>query len=248
MMAAPAEAQDLVDAGWGVVAQVIDGDTVILEQGLEVRLVGIQAPKLALGRAGFDQQPLGPEAKAVLEAMILGKRVRLSFGGLQIDRYGRALAHLFVDGAAGEIWVQGEMVRQGLARVYSFQDNRALVGDLLALEVQARAAKRGIWALAFFEIRQAEQTGDFLDRFEVIEGRVLAAEQVGGRIYLNFGEDWRTDFTISVAPSDTDLFENAGIDLLSLAGQRIRVRGWLRNFNGPVIDLTHPEQLESLGL
>jgi len=58
----------------------------------------------------------------------------------------------------------------------------------------------------------------------------LAAEQVGGRIYLNFGDDWRTDFTVSVAPVDNDLFEEAGIDLLSLAGQRIRIRGWLLNF------------------
>ena len=58
----------------------------------------------------------------------------------------------------------------------------------------------------------------------------MAAEQVGGRIYLNFGDDWRTDFTVSVAPGDNNLFEEAGINLLSLAGQRIRIRGWLRNF------------------
>ena len=52
MMAAPAAAQELVDAGWGVVAQVIDGDTVVPEQGLEVRLVGGQAPKLHPGPSG----------------------------------------------------------------------------------------------------------------------------------------------------------------------------------------------------
>jgi len=248
MMATSAAAQDLVDAGWGVVTAVTDGDTLVLEQGLVVRLVGIQAPKLPLGRAGFEQQPLAPEAKAALAAMTLGKRVRLSFGGLQTDRYGRALAHLHVEGVDGELWVQGEMVRLGLARVYSFKDNRTMVGELLEVEAEARTANRGIWALAYFAIRQVEDTGDYLDRFEVVEGRVLAAEQVGGRIYLNFGADWRTDFTVSVAPGDTGLFEKAGIDLLSLAGQRIRVRGWSRNFNGPVIDLTHPEQLESLGL
>ena len=38
MMAAPAAAQDLVDAGWGVVTEVTDGDTLVLEQGLVVRL------------------------------------------------------------------------------------------------------------------------------------------------------------------------------------------------------------------
>ena len=44
MMAAPAAAQDLVDAGWGVVTEVTDGDTLVLEQGLVVRLGGIQSP------------------------------------------------------------------------------------------------------------------------------------------------------------------------------------------------------------
>ncbi len=65
MMAAPAAAQDLVDAGWGVVTEVTDGDTLVLEQGLVVRLAGIQSPKLPLGRAGFEQQPLTPEASGV---------------------------------------------------------------------------------------------------------------------------------------------------------------------------------------
>jgi endonuclease YncB( thermonuclease family) len=105
---------------------------------------------LPLGRAGFEQQPLTPEAKAALEALTLGKHVRLSFGGLQTDRYGRALAHLHVD---GDLWVQGEMVRLGLARVYSFQDNRTMVRDLLEIKIQARTPKRGIWALAFYGIR-----------------------------------------------------------------------------------------------
>lgn len=242
---APATAQGLVEAGWGVVQEVVDGDTLVLDGGLTVRLVGIQAPKLPLGRPDFDPQPLAPEAKAALEVLTLGRRVRLSYGGLRVDRYGRALAHLHDDQGR---WIQGEMLSRGLARVYSFQDNRAQVREMLVLEAQARADRLGIWLLPYYAIRRPEDTGDYLNRFEVVEGLVLAAAQVRGRIYLNFGEDWRTDFTVSVAPGDVDLFENAGIDLLAAAGQKIRVRGWLRNFNGPVIDVTHPEQVESLGL
>ena len=47
-------------------ARVIDGDTVVLESGLEIRLVGIQAPKLPLGRPEFEPWPLADEAKARL--------------------------------------------------------------------------------------------------------------------------------------------------------------------------------------
>ena len=50
----------------GVVDSVIDGDTVVLQGGAEVRLVGIQAPKLALGRPGLRDWPLATEAKELL--------------------------------------------------------------------------------------------------------------------------------------------------------------------------------------
>ena len=50
------------------VAEIVDGDTLVLADKRQVRLVGIQAPKLPLGRAGFKAWPLAGAAKAVLEA------------------------------------------------------------------------------------------------------------------------------------------------------------------------------------
>jgi micrococcal nuclease len=72
----------------------------------------------------------------------------------------------------------------------------------------------------------------------------VAVGQGAGRIYLNFAEDWRRDFTVSVARKDVDAFTAAGIDLKELAGKTIRVRGWLQWRNGPMIEATHPEQIE----
>jgi hypothetical protein len=68
----------------------------------------------------------------------------------------------------------------------------------------------------------------------------------GGRIYLNFAKDWRSDFTISVARKDMSAFTTAGIDLKGLAGKRLRVRGWVEWRNGPLIEASHPEQIEVL--
>ena len=53
--------------------EVVDGDTVVLEDGRRVRLVGIQAPKLPLGRPGFERWPLADEAKHALESLVLGE-------------------------------------------------------------------------------------------------------------------------------------------------------------------------------
>ena len=65
----------------------------------------------------------------------------LSFGGARRDRYGRWLAHINVQNNDNtETWIQGELLWLGLARVYSFPDNRSRVSEMLALERDARQA------------------------------------------------------------------------------------------------------------
>ncbi len=244
VVAAAAGMDGLEPGPTALAVEVVDGDTLVLDDGRQVRLVGIQAPKLPLGRPGFQAWPLADKAKAALEDLALGKPVQLSFGGRRMDRHGRLLAHLH---DAGGGWLQGEMLRRGLARVYSFADNRALVPQMLALERRARAAGRGIWAHPYYRVRNAAETPKFIRGFQLVEGRVLQASVVKGRVYLNFGADWRTDFTVSLAPRDRRRFEAEGVDPRDYAGRRVRVRGWLKSFNGPMIEVTHPEQIEVIG-
>jgi endonuclease YncB( thermonuclease family) len=225
------------------VVTVVDGDTLVLADGREVRLVGIQAPKLPLGRTGFAAWPLADEAKRKLEEAALGRPLDLGFGGRRGDRHGRVLAHLF--DAEGR-WIQGELLRAGLARVYSFADNRGAVSEMLALEREARAAGRGIWGDPYYAVRDAAAAGDWLGGFELVEGRVHAVGHGGGRTYLNFAEDWRQDFTIALDRQAAELLEEEGVGLDSFAGRRVRVRGWLKAYNGPMIEVTHPEQIEVL--
>ena len=238
-----AAALGLTAAAGGKAVMVIDGDTLVLDDGREVRLVGIQAPKLPLGRPGFEAWPLAEEAKAALEALVLGRHLELGFGGRPGDRHGRVLAHLFDEEGR---WIQGELLRAGLARVYSFADNRVAVGEMLALERQARTAGRGIWGDPFYAVRSADSAADWLGGFELVEGRVLAVGRGGGRTYLNFAEDWRQDFTIALDREAAGLFEAEGTSLDGFAGRLVRVRGWLKAYNGPMIEVTHPEQIEVL--
>ena len=223
------------------VTEIVDGDTVVLADGRQVRLVGIQAPKLPLGRAGFVAWPLADDAKAALSGLSLGRHMRLAYGGRRGDRHGRVLAHIFDESGK---WVQGTLLEDGMARVYSFQDNRALVPEMLAREAAARQKRRGIWVNPFYAIRTPEEASGYLGRFELIQGRVHDVAIVRGRVYLNFGADWRSDFTASLAPKVRRLFESEKIDLLSYRNRIVRVRGWLKSWNGPMVDITHPEQIE----
>lgn len=233
----------------GRVVQVTDGDTVVLASGLTVRLIGTQAPKLPLGRENFPPWPLADTAQAALAALALEHEVRLGYGGETEDRYGRALAQLFVMTEAGEVWAQLHMLEAGLARVYSFPDNRQCLDQLFAGEARARTARLGIWANAYYSIRAADRPDELLDRvghYELVEGRVLLAEQRGGRVYLNFGRFFKEDTTAVIEAPALKLFARDGIDPLVLEGALIRIRGWVDDRDGPRIEITHPEQIEVL--
>jgi endonuclease YncB( thermonuclease family) len=233
----------------GVVVQVTDGDTVVLDTGVVVRMIGTQAPKLALGRAGFVDWPKAEEAKATLEAMVLNKPVRLGYGGERVDRYERALAHVFVSTPDGELWAQQAMVAAGMARVYSFADNRQCLDQLFAAEGRARAAGVGIWGDPYYSVRAADEPAGLLKRagqYELVEGRVLLADAASGRVYLNFGRFWKEDFTAVIEAPALRLFAKAGADPLRLEGALVRIRGWVDDRDGPRIEITHPEQIEVL--
>jgi endonuclease YncB( thermonuclease family) len=77
-----------------MVARIIDGDTLELEDGRRVRILGIDAEELYFD--DFSQPPTcrALEAKNFLETLILDKKVELEFEEEKEDRYGRLLAHV----------------------------------------------------------------------------------------------------------------------------------------------------------
>jgi micrococcal nuclease len=242
-----AGACNLTEPEAGTVATVIDGETFELSDGRSVRLMGAKAPLPPLGWRGEDPWPFVAEAKAALETLALGKVVELRFGGRRSDRHGHLLAHAFAIEAGERLWLQEEMVAKGLARVYSFADSNACVPELLLREKEARAKRLGIWGVSAYRILDATdlaRLGRLVHTYQLVEGKVVAVGEGGGRLYLNFAKDWRTDFTVSIARKSLPTFSAAGIDLKSLAGKRIRVRGALAWRNGPMIEASHPEQIE----
>jgi hypothetical protein len=100
--------------------------------------------------------------------------------------------------------------------------------------------------IASWTASDTEKLGRLSQSYQLVEGVVAKAGEADGRVYLNFTKDWRTDFTIAVEPKDVPAFTAAGLDLRSLTGRRVRVRGWMEWRNGPMIVADHPEQIEVL--
>jgi len=125
------------------VTQVVDGDTLILAGGVRVRLLGIDAPEME--RDGRAAEFLAHKAKAYLAQLTEGKEVRLEYGPLRYDHYGRLLAHIFL---ADNTLVEAALLRQGLARVYFHPPNLSYREVLLAAQTEAMDAGRGVWQKA----------------------------------------------------------------------------------------------------
>lgn len=128
-----------------IVLRVIDGDTVDLQDGRRIRLIGIDTPEMGYSpRAQVEgvNDPFAEEARAFLRELAEGRTVRLEFGPEPEDRYGRTLAYLFLQDGAH---LNAELLRRGYARAYRrFQHPR--LDEFLTLEEEARQAERGLWA------------------------------------------------------------------------------------------------------
>lgn len=117
----------------GKVVAVADGDTLTVlrdREQIKVRLVEIDAPEKA--------QAFGNRAKQSLSDLCFGKNATLAEQGK--DRYGRTLARVTCDGMDAN----AEQVRRGMAWVYRKYAPKD--APLYAVEGEAKAAKRGLWA------------------------------------------------------------------------------------------------------
>ena len=224
------------------VTEIIDPLTIRLEQKGLSRLVGLDIPDFS----PYDQGPLAQSVLLILNDMLKGKQVRL-FQTSEPDkgrtnRMNQKLYHVVID--ENENWVQGVLVRLGLARVRSERSNPAMIRDLYKLEEEARAEKLGLWAFDQYKVLTPDEAESKINSFQIIEGTVTSSARQSSNIYINFGADWRTDFTITIKPSDARGFYKGNLDPLSLNGKKIRVRGWVNSYNGPTIEIDHPERLE----
>jgi micrococcal nuclease len=227
----------------GLVISVISGDTLQLKSGLTVRLAGIVAPRAVPG------DPFGARATATLKALTLGKTVELRYGGNPRDRSKRALAHVFVRYGNTSMWIEPEMLKRGMAAVRTYNDNRTGSNALYVAEREARLGGKGIWASPIYGVKAATPAAlaRSMDSFQIVEGIVVKADARGNVIFLNFGDDWRTDVTAVVPVNSLALWKGGAQAVTALEGRRVRVRGQIVDRNGPSIYVTHPEQVEVIG-
>jgi micrococcal nuclease len=117
-----------------LVVKVLDGDTVELAGGEKLRYIGIDTPE--------KSDPFYQEAKDFNRKLVEGKRLKIEFDVQKKDKYGRLLGYVYVS----DTFVNAELLRAGLAVLYTYPPNVKYVDYFIELQKEARQHKKGLWS------------------------------------------------------------------------------------------------------
>lgn len=223
--------------GFSAVKTVYDGDTLVLDDGRKVRLLGINTPEVQhhnqSGEAG------GEEAKQWLINALKHTTVRLEIGNEKTDKYGRTLAHVFTE---QKVHINLQLVAAGLAAVSIYPTNLLYVNELLAAQERAERAGLGIWKQpAYQPIKAAEldKTADVPHQWLRIRGQVSSIHYTKKYVYLAFTDH----FDARIERDWLYLFP----DLNTYLNKHLEVRGWLNQYkNHRSMLIRHPSAIKWL--
>ncbi len=196
------------------VKSVYDGDTVILESGERVRLLGINTPEIE-GRFR-ENEPGGLEAKAWLKDQLKDGKVFLEYDKEKKDHYQRSLAHLYLpDGKHLNVG----LVENGLATVSIVPPNLRHTKALVRAQQKAEKERLGIWVMPQYQPRplsQIVQNNKGWQRF-IGSPKSIKTSRKYTRLIFNH------QFNVRIANDNLALFPN----LKSYLGKSIEMRGWV---------------------
>ena len=221
--------------------RVTDGDTLRLEDGRRLRLIGVNAPEL--GRNGKPSEPYAQAAKRALGALVEGKSLQLVTGIEATDRYGRTLGYLFDQHGEN---LEAQLLAQGMGYAVAIPPNLALINCHMAAEQAARSARLGLWQEHPVVAVNALHSGGF----HLLTGKVSAVNKAGSTLWV----DLQGPLTLRFTAADSGLFrdwpDNSWVD------QRLELRGWVvdrQSWGGQrpglrryMLNVRHPSQLRRL--
>jgi endonuclease YncB( thermonuclease family) len=221
-----------------------------LDDGSSLKLMSLSVPSARDVAASVGEWAPEADARAAVEALVRDRRIKIVASGAFRDRYGRRVAHVYGEGRdAGRFWLQSAIIDDGHARVAPLPGEAMCLRQLFAREAVARAKRAGLWANPAYAVRSARETRE-LEKlggtFQIIEGWVAAVGMSRNEVFLNFGRDWRWDFTAAVDLKRSDDREGLVARLKNLKGRLVRVRGFIERRNGPFISLATAEAIEEL--
>ncbi|HIO91880.1 MAG TPA: thermonuclease family protein [Leucothrix mucor] len=217
---------------------IYDGDTLLLQDGRKIRIIGINAPEVAHHKK--KGEPYGREATERLREKLKHSNnlIRLEMGEELLDRYKRHLAHVFLaDGTNISQW----MLENGLATTMIFPPNIHYLDDYQHAEQLAQQDKLNIWKQKNFQVISSSQLKKSYKGYVRLKGRITHINtrkktlllQLDKKIFIKLGKRTIKYFT-RYKPQQ-------------LLHKEIIVSGLLKSHRGKrIIKVRHPAQIDVL--
>ncbi len=247
----------LLPTSEAVVTKIIDGDTIVIQGGQHLRLLGIDADE-----SGY---PCYEPAKKRLEELILSKTVRLEANGQDKDQYGRLLRYVFL----GDQNIGEELVAQGFAVARFYPDSEKYKAEITAAENTAIKNKIGCKWSGNSQPVLADQNNKTLSvnqdlKWQKLQGAAIDACEAKNHLgetvivqgavadvyksstnttFLNFDKPYPDNcFAAVIFQSDLDKFSDAQ-NIYN--GKIVRIQGKITQYQGkPEIILNNSAQIE----
>lgn len=220
------------------VSYVHDGDTVKLEDGRKIRLIGINAPEVA-----HDEHPAEAFALTARDLLrtLLSKhenRVNLVHGQEAQDHYQRTLAHLFLPDGTN---LQAQLLASGLVSAITIPPNSHFSGCYQQAEKRALCAQQGLWS---GKISSLADLDDSATGFRVLKAGLVSMQSSSKGLWLTLEHG----LSLRIAHQHLALFDMP--KLQSLIGKSVLIRGWLQTKNNPkagerfYMQIKHPTAID----
>jgi len=136
-----------------IVTDVIDGDTIVVDDGVRVRLIGVDAPEL--------DECYGEKAHKYLTRILLNREVELRKDIVAEDPYGRLLRYVFLisdDPRRDNLLINKHLVERGYAQAYYTRENNQYYKRISIAENKAVKRNRAMWRACKYQQRRVRNS------------------------------------------------------------------------------------------
>lgn len=201
----------------GTVNNVADNGDIFLEDGKILKPAAIM---------------LNSKVILFLKESLIGNEIEYWSKNNKTDRHNRIISQINMNGK----WLQCSILKSGDSIASPSPLSKDITDDLYKCEKLNN--------IAFFV--STNDAYKFIGDYKIISGKIYSTYQSKKNLYINFDEDWKTDFSIMISNNIAKEFKPEQLTKLTTTGKTIRIRGRIEKYNGPIIKLTHLKQIEFL--
>lgn len=221
------------------VAKVHDGDTLKLGDGRKLRIIGINTPELA--RDNKPAEPYALQASQTLKQLLNHQNtVKLRYGSEKQDRYGRLLAHVFLNNGGN---ITELMLKKGMGLALVVPPNLWNSDCYQQAEQYAQQKQSAFWQHPRYQAIDVHQLAKQHRGYYRVRGRVQRIGESSSAYWLNLSDD----FALKIKKSDNQYFTSLPIE--NLKGKTVIAQGWIyesryKNRREMRMRIRHPAALD----